>query len=931
VSIYGQESADYSPDAGGLTIDTSWYGTWLPTIPSLTVASSGRTVSVDAPPQTWYGAAGCEYQISKPVSGTPWYAPAMADTETVYANADSWKGAEGRVYASATQLTQQLPLEDQDKDTPKDTAYKYRARSLTTAYDGSVLYRSEWSAEAAALAKGTGPQDVVAAAIGEAQLKDAAVTNVKIEDGSIVASDKVKANSISTENLNVLAKNLINPFVDGTSEGWTTNGTVVNVDDLGYVLKLSQASGKDFLSNVFTVLPDDIYVFKFGLESLTELSGSLGLYIGLTQGQIFDRYSYHFTDKRWVLFTSGSTNAYFVDNYTTKARKYYTTYILGSRVALSDVPAPGYTDEAYTIRCHRLTGTKTSCRIRSGHNTGQPSDAAWYLIQPQVYRAGSSKLVAENIIAENLSGISANLGRVTGDGNPDDSQYKFVLSDGFSGNENRKGTLLLGAATDAAYLRRWWNGSIWQMAIKLATFIVESIASNIIGRFRVFRTGQNTGTDKPALDANPGSAAGSESTEVRGAFRVRKSTKGDTDGETVMAEILPNGNVNIPTGTLSAKYLGNAANTGGNGKVVNNLSIGNPFDGKGITYLLISKLDGLDAKEQKKGFCGVIYFHRGSSSSYDYNDMVSIVCTKAYDGWKLSNYGFMPTTASVPCVVSYQGEYYLAVKLNSAATHYITLDGHLFGEFVGQVVQDATVVNQDVGKMTAQGGITIPANTPSTSPTTGALTVSGGVGITGALNIGGTASAIRVNGDMIELYQGGVVKTSISVLGVLFSGLLTACSGVLSQGDIKAEIPDPNTPAWTATALPSSASWNKIAYGNGKFIATTDSSNIAAYSTDGVNWMPTTMPNSVRWQGVAYGNGRFVAIAYNNNVAAYSTDGITWTPTTLPSSASWCGIVYGNGKFVAIAYSSNKAAYSEAIILAKLVFNANGTVTWVKT
>ena len=38
-----------------------------------------------------------------------------------------------------------------------------------------------------------------------------------------------------------------------------------------------------------------------------------------------------------------------------------------------------------------------------------------------------------------------------------------------------------------------------------------------------------------------------------------------------------------------------------------------------------------------------------------------------------------------------------------------------------------------------------------------------------------------------------------------------------------------------------------------------------------------TMPTSAFWNGIAYGNGKFVAMAYNSSTAVYSEDGITWT------------------------------------------------------
>ena len=117
---------------------------------------------------------------------------------------------------------------------------------------------------------------------------------------------------------------------------------------------------------------------------------------------------------------------------------------------------------------------------------------------------------------------------------------------------------------------------------------------------------------------------------------------------------------------------------------------------------------------------------------------------------------------------------------------------------------------------------------------------------------------------------------------------------------------------WTQTTLPVSANWQSVAYGDGKFVAiAANSSNISAYSTDGINWTQTTLPVSANWQSVAYGDGKFVAVINSiSNIAAYSTDGINWTQTTLPVSAYWQSVAYGDGKFVAVASFSNIAAYS---------------------
>jgi hypothetical protein len=840
VNIFNEVSVEYAPDAGGAGIDTSEYGTWIPTVPNpLAVSAAGRTVSIAAPIQTWYGADGCEYQIKRPDAGAAWYAPAMADTETVYENADSWRGALNGVYATGIYFAQQLPLKNQETDAPEDTAYTYRVRAVTRAYDGAVLYRSAWSAEAAAIAKGTGVRDVVESAIGSAQIQQSAVQNVHIENATIdyekfnpsvkpprkvtalpaypydgyvqgdmvilmsgtgekdeklyrlvdpaktgtagwskavdgadlvaksvtaqkiaantisaneiaansltaaqlalgdftnyatvnenlpasqipagtatvggtvhtggyvtkenagntylmwcnftpetfaaedefyvefyakaaaaatgnitlwgyksitrdpagkvtgftnsgnnsakegpialttaeqkfvrtikityadivnskwflfgfhdttaskgqvyfrkiivrkknagemivdgavkanhieaeavitekikagaVTGEKIEAGTIHAENLNVTARNIVNPFTEGTAEGWQTNGTVVNVEGLGYVLKLSQASGKDFLSDPFTVLPEDIYTFEFGLESLIELSSIyLGLYIGLTVGQLFNIRIYNFNDKEW----SGATtteNAYFVYEFISQSRKYFTTYILGSQVDIRDVPAPLYTDNAYGIVCIQLTGNDTTCRIRSGYNSGQPADAAWYLIRPQVYRIGASKVIAENILVRDLSAISGTFGKIK-----DDKIYAgTTATDNFwdmTGGEFRVGNNLAyedpshngNDDPQAEYLHYVPGQGFFQ---KIKNFIVSSVASFLWGTFSVLRTGQDKGA-KPTFRTNPGGSAGNEETDVRGALRVHKSTAADPGADQVIFEVINDGKRGIVT------------------------------------------------------------------------------------------------------------------------------------------------------------------------------------------------------------------------------------------------------------------------------------------------------------------------------------------------------------------------------------------------
>jgi uncharacterized protein YceK len=124
----------------------------------------------------------------------------------------------------------------------------------------------------------------------------------------------------------------------------------------------------------------------------------------------------------------------------------------------------------------------------------------------------------------------------------------------------------------------------------------------------------------------------------------------------------------------------------------------------------------------------------------------------------------------------------------------------------------------------------------------------------------------------------------------------------------------PSTGPMTWKAASGLFSANAIAYGNGRWIAVGDGSNIA-YSDNGVNWTAVERRNnpvSGSYQGIAYGNGRW--IAFGNTGLIYSDDnGVNWTkPDTgsLFSGSVTCSVAWGNGRWVA-ASSGNKMAYSD--------------------
>lgn len=110
------------------------------------------------------------------------------------------------------------------------------------------------------------------------------------------------------------------------------------------------------------------------------------------------------------------------------------------------------------------------------------------------------------------------------------------------------------------------------------------------------------------------------------------------------------------------------------------------------------------------------------------------------------------------------------------------------------------------------------------------------------------------------------------------------------------------------TMISTSIDWQSVTYGNGKFVATSNSS-IAAYSEDGINWTETAMPKSADWKHTSYVNDKF--ISFSKGSVAHSEDGINWTENPMPDFASWISSAYGNGKIIAVPAGHYNAICSE--------------------
>ena len=538
-AVSGKTSASYKT----ATVNTSDYLTWIPSIPEVRTTASGRTAVLEFTRGDFYGFAGYRLQISQ--NGSTWYKP--GDSADAYTNESAWRDTQnGYAQTTNAQYTQVLPLAGQARGLPTDTTYIYRALcvvAVPTTSSPNAVRVSSYSAGAAVLARATSAADIVAGAIGESQLANSSVTADKIPDGTITG-EKLVAKTITTENLSVLAFNKVNSFMDGTKEGWNTAGVIVDDEELGIpVLELS--APPSFTTNKFEVLPDAIYEVKFGLQCPNYTTGS-GLYFGINISGRTKRYIYDFSEKKWV-YNAERTNLYFVDDYRDKTKKFFTTYLLGYNADISDCPAPLYTDETYTVCALQLTGTDTQTYLQSGYNA-TTAGTKWRIITPQVYQIGSGKIVANQVLCNDLTAIAGKFGYIDTERielnatNWLTSTATNITQKDGSVYKAKAGEVCIGTTTktsgyaDSDEFFHYIPGS--GFFFKIAAFIVTSIASILSGIFRVKAKG--------AADANsvfivnpttaPDSTTGTPAESVRirgGQYNMLELKRKDSNGSSV--------------------------------------------------------------------------------------------------------------------------------------------------------------------------------------------------------------------------------------------------------------------------------------------------------------------------------------------------------------------------------------------------------------
>jgi hypothetical protein len=127
---------------------------------------------------------------------------------------------------------------------------------------------------------------------------------------------------------------------------------------------------------------------------------------------------------------------------------------------------------------------------------------------------------------------------------------------------------------------------------------------------------------------------------------------------------------------------------------------------------------------------------------------------------------------------------------------------------------------------------------------------------------------------------------------------------------------------WSAIAAPGSSFWASVAYGNGVWVAvsTFGATQIMRSTDNGLTWSAITIAESNQWQSIAYGNNTWIAVGIinPNQIMRSTNDGLTWSAITATEANFWQSVAYGNGVWIAVSSNGTN----------RIMRSTNDGVTW---
>jgi hypothetical protein len=272
-----------------------------------------------------------------------------------------------------------------------------------------------------------------------------------------------------------------------------------------------------------------------------------------------------------------------------------------------------------------------------------------------------------------------------------------------------------------------------------------------------------------------------------------------------------------------------------------------------------------------------------------------------------SNHGLLPGSGILSNITSTPApEFASTLKTLPSGTWVGTAFAN--GTFIA-VATGTNITARSIDGQTWASGGTLPASTTWTAAAAGAI-ADGSIYFV-AVASGGTQAAYSTNGG-VSWTTATLPSSGTWSAVTYFNGYFVAVRSGSNAGAYSTDGIN-----WFASILSATAAWSDVVGGvigssNYLIAVATTSSTAASYSVDnGVNWTAMgALPSSANWVSVAFGNSRFVAVASGGTAAAVSTNGTSWTAATLPSSASWNNIVFGDDVFLLISSGTTNASTS---------------------
>lgn len=136
----------------------------------------------------------------------------------------------------------------------------------------------------------------------------------------------------------------------------------------------------------------------------------------------------------------------------------------------------------------------------------------------------------------------------------------------------------------------------------------------------------------------------------------------------------------------------------------------------------------------------------------------------------------------------------------------------------------------------------------------------------------------------------------------------------LAVGTSGATMTSPDGTTWTNRSANPSGGMRRVSFGNGIFVALSNTSSSQVYTTtDGLSWTARSIGQLSSWMSITFANNEFIAVSYDGTKrVATSPDGVTWTLRNGPAFACYA-VAYNGSRWVITGEGGNSAWSTDRI------------------